>query len=106
MPLYFFHLYDGADWLADEEGIELADAASIPEIAAYQARDVMAADVRIGLLDMNLVVEVDDEWGQRVHILQFADALKIAPGAVGPPRERKKTISASSTRTSHADPRL
>jgi hypothetical protein len=79
MPLYYFHLYDGGEWVSDAEGIELADRAAIEAVALSQARDVMAGDIREGRIDLNLRIVIDDAAGERAHMLCFADALTIAP---------------------------
>jgi len=83
MPLYYFHLYDGCDWVPDTEGIELADDAAVEAAALWQARDVMAGDIREGRIDLNLRIVIDDASGARAHTLSFADALTIAPVSDG-----------------------
>jgi hypothetical protein len=79
MPLYYFHLYDGGEWVSDAEGIELADSAAVEAAALSQARDMMAGDIREGRIDLDVRIVIDDATGARAHMLRFADALTIAP---------------------------
>ncbi len=44
MPLYFFHLINGAESLPDEEGIELADVEAAHDEALAAARELTDAD--------------------------------------------------------------
>ena len=97
MPHYFFHFYDGHEWLIDAEGIEMVDAAAIPAMALYQARDVMAGDIRNGKLDLNQIIEVDDNVGGAVHALPFSEALRLKPLAADPRPDRKRGRSISPT---------
>ena len=98
MPLYYFHLYDGCDWVPDTEGIELADGAAVEAAALSQARDVMAGDIREGRIDLNLRIVIDNALGERTHILRFADALTIEPVSDGDRRRgsrRKRAAPAN-----------
>jgi hypothetical protein len=54
---------------------------AVADKALWQARDCMAEDVRGGRLHLGYRIEVQDEAGQVVHCLDFADALEITPPA-------------------------
>jgi hypothetical protein len=78
MPLYFFHLKDGADVVLDPDGTEMpADA--VAASALRQARDCIAGDVLRGWLDLHYRIEVHSEGGEIVHSLPFEDAVQVAP---------------------------
>ncbi len=78
MQKFFFHLVDSTDRLLDPEGC-LMPPEAIAGAALMQARDCIAGDVQIGLLDLHYRIEVHDEDGAVVHSLSFADALDIVP---------------------------
>jgi hypothetical protein len=77
MPLYFFHLHDSGEWLIDPEGIEVLNEAAVAAKALEQARDVIAADVLQGDLDLESAIAVENETGTVVHFLRFSDAVTI-----------------------------
>jgi hypothetical protein len=52
MPRFYFHISNGQGFIEDEEGIELTDEAAARSNAVAAARDVMAGDLREGLLDL------------------------------------------------------
>ena len=76
MLRYFIHLVDSNDVLLDPEGILLASDA-VEAKALQCARDCMAGDVMQGELDLRYRIEVQDEAGDVVHRLEFADAIRI-----------------------------
>jgi hypothetical protein len=77
MPRYFLHLRDPADELLDPEGVVMPEEA-IAGAALLAARDCMAHDLRSGRLDLRYRIEVQNEKGELVHMLPFADAVSIA----------------------------
>jgi hypothetical protein len=48
MPLYFFHLRDGDDFVLDREGRELEDFEAVARIALREARGIIAEEARVG----------------------------------------------------------
>jgi hypothetical protein len=79
VPLVYFHLRDGTDVLLDPEGRDVADLDAIPQIALHEARAIIAADARDGQILLDQRIDVEDEAGQLVHRLHFADAVTITP---------------------------
>jgi hypothetical protein len=77
MAIYYFHLRDGSDVLLDPEGRELADMEAIIEAALHEARGILAADLQIGRLKLDQMIDVEDKVGEVVHRLRFADAVTI-----------------------------
>jgi hypothetical protein len=41
------------------------------------ARDIMASDVRGGMLDLSSFIEIEDEHHQLLHTLGFEDAVDL-----------------------------
>jgi len=76
MALYFFHLRNHADVLLDPEGRELDDG-RIAKSALAEAREIIAADVRSGSVDLDQMIEVQNSSGTVVHRIAFEDAVRI-----------------------------
>jgi hypothetical protein len=76
MALYYFHLRNHGDVLLDPEGRELEDG-GIARSALAEAREIIAADVRSGSVDLDQVIEVQNSTGAVVHSISFEDAVKI-----------------------------
>lgn len=88
MTTYFFHLRDGTDRVLDPQGRTVGDPADLKTIATAEARALMAQDVLNGTLMLGQRIEVEDEQGQIVCRLDFADAIRILDtdgGNGGPP---------------------
>jgi hypothetical protein len=77
MPRFHFHVCNGTGFVQDEEGQELADIAAARATALVSARDLMAADVRAGELDLASFIEVEDENRQWLFTLMFLDAVDL-----------------------------
>jgi len=76
---YFMHLRDGRDDLLDSEGIELADLEAVRDRVMTSARDVLAGDVRNGVVDLRYRIDAEDEAGVIVYSLPFKHAFSIIP---------------------------
>jgi hypothetical protein len=76
MALYYFHLRNHVDVLLDPEGRELDDR-RIARSALAEAREIIAADVRSGSVDLDQLIEVQNSAGTVVHSISFEDAVKI-----------------------------
>jgi hypothetical protein len=78
MARYFLHLRDGSDEVFDEEGIEYADMDAVRKAVVDSARDVMAGQIRnLGVLDLRFRIDAENETGDKVYTLPFADAISI-----------------------------
>ena len=86
---FFMHICNGNGFVEDEEGRELEgeDAARTEAIAA--ARDVMAGDLRNGMLDLSSFIEVEDEAHELLFTVTFADAVTVT-AAHHPPKRRSR----------------
>ncbi len=77
MPLYYLHISDGAGFVEDEEGQQLADDAAARAQAIAAARDIMAAELREGALDLGTFIEVENEKREWLFTITFAEAVTI-----------------------------
>lgn len=77
MARFFMHVLDGDGWTHDQEGMELSDLAAAMSEALKGGRDLMAAQVLAGTLDLSHMIVVDDENGQEVHRLPFSEAVTV-----------------------------
>ena len=73
MPRFFFHLGDAAGQLKDKEGMDLPDAEAAWFQAVRSVRDLMSADLSIGLCREERRVSVEDESGATVQLIPFAE---------------------------------
>jgi len=73
MPRFFFHLADSATRLTDEEGMELPDAEAAWFQAVRSARELIQADLCLGLSWKDRLVYIEDEAGAPVQQIPFAE---------------------------------
>jgi hypothetical protein len=79
MPRYFLHLRDGSEELLDPEGCVLDSLEALRKAVLVTARDLMAGDMRQGVLDFRFRIDAEDEHGQIVYSLPFKHAVNIIP---------------------------
>jgi hypothetical protein len=79
VPRYFLHLRDGADELLDKEGQELANMEAVRKNVVTAARDVMAGDLRNGVIDLRYRIDAETHAGEIVYTLAFRHAFSTIP---------------------------
>lgn len=77
MARYFFHLRDGTSELLDPEGAEFATLEAMRTAALVTARELIAHDIRDGVLDLRFRLEAESEGGELVYSLPFGSAISI-----------------------------
>ena len=77
MSRFYFHVSNGSGFTEDREGEELADADEARAVATRAAREIMAADVRDGELDLTSLIRVEDQAGVLLFQLEFEHAIKV-----------------------------
>ena len=82
MARFFMHLRDSTDELLDPEGVELADMEAVRKNAMVAARDILAGDLRNGVVDLRYRIDAENETGQIVYTLAFKHAFSIIPELV------------------------
>ncbi len=86
MPRFYMHVCNGTGFVEDQEGVVLPDEATARAKAVEAARDVMAADLRAGELDLSSFIEVEDGDHRYLFTLTFSEAVAIKAAHSG--RER------------------
>jgi hypothetical protein len=76
---YFMHLRDSIDECLDPEGKEFDDMESLRKAVIFTVRDLMAGDIREGIIDFRFRIDAEDESGEIVYSLPFKHALSIVP---------------------------
>lgn len=79
MARYFLHLRDTSDELLDNEGQELVDLEAVRSKVMTAARDVIAGDLRNGLIDLRYRIDAENGEGEIVYTLAFRHAFSIIP---------------------------
>jgi len=74
---YYFHLRDGVERLLDPQGADVDDPAQLARMALKEARAVVAQEALEGEINLQQRIEIEDEGGNLVHSLSFADAVRI-----------------------------
>ena len=79
MTRYFLHLRDSTDEVLDPDGSEFEDMEAVRNAVMVNARDLIAGDVRNGLVDFRYRIDAENESGQIVYSLPFKHAVNIVP---------------------------
>jgi len=77
---YFLHLRNGSDEFIDPEGADLADIEALKKMVMRSVRDLLAGDIRNGVVDLRCRVDAEDGNGVIVYTLPFEHAFSIIPG--------------------------
>ena len=81
MARYFLHLRDSTEQILDPEGQEFGDMDEVRHAVLAAARDLMAGDIRGGVIDLRFRIDAEDANGTIVYRLPFKHALSIIPEA-------------------------
>lgn len=76
MARFRFHVINDID-VPDDEGQEFDSLAAAHLRAVDYARDLAASAVRLGRLDLSHRIEIEDEKGEMLLTVTFADAVEI-----------------------------
>lgn len=79
MARYFLHLRDSVDELIDSDGRDYVNLEALKEAVMITARDLMAGDIRNGIIDLRYRIDAEDAAGSIVYTLPFKHALNIIP---------------------------
>jgi hypothetical protein len=78
MPLYFFHLNECGTVIADPEGSDLPDLDAARKQAEMEARQIMSAEIRQGMLCLGCCIVIHDADDVEVARMPFRDAVSIS----------------------------
>jgi hypothetical protein len=73
------HLRNSTDELLDPEGVELRDMEAVRKNVMTAARDILAGDLRNGVVDLRYRIDAEDGVGKIVYSLSFKHAFSIIP---------------------------
>jgi hypothetical protein len=73
------HLRDGVDECLDPEGQEFQGLEGLRNAVMFTVRDLMAGDIRRGIVDFRFRIDAENEKGDIVYTLPFKHALNIIP---------------------------
>ena len=79
MARFFLHLRDSTDELLDPEGREYADMETLRRAVMTCVRDLMAGDIRDGVVDLRFRIDAETADGVIVYSLPFKHAVSIIP---------------------------
>jgi hypothetical protein len=78
---YFMHLRNSTDELLDPEGVDLKDLEAVRQNVMAAARDILASDLRNGVVDLRFRIDAENDLGAVVYTLPFTHAFSIIPEA-------------------------
>ncbi len=77
MPRFYLHVSDGTLFAEDDEGAEFHDIEAARRAAIVGLRDVMAAELKDGQINMAAFVEIEDENHHLLMTVPFLDAVEV-----------------------------
>ena len=78
MSRFYLHLRDHVDQVLDPEGREFADMAAVIKAVRAGALDTLANELkRGGIIDLRYRIDAENDAGEIVYTLPFADAVTI-----------------------------
>jgi hypothetical protein len=77
LPIYYFHITEGDEFIPDPQGIEQAGLASVHKSAVEAASALIAEAVKKGERDYRGQIDVRNEHGEQVLTLTFACPIHI-----------------------------
>ena len=80
MPRFFLHLYNSIGYVPDDEGQDLSDLDDARGTAVESIRDMVAADVKTGMIHLNGRIEIRDEVGAVLDTVRYTDAVAVHTG--------------------------
>lgn len=83
MAKFYFHLRDSVDELLDPEGTECRcrDLDEVKRKALCTARDLIAGDAHVGVIDLRYRIDVEDSSSEIAHTLPFDRAVMVRRAA-------------------------
>jgi hypothetical protein len=75
----FLHLRDHVDEVLDEEGSDYPNMDAVKAYVLAAARDVMAGDLELGVVDLRCRIDAQNTSGEVVYSLSFKHAVIVIP---------------------------
>lgn len=77
MAHFYLDLTGGNETIEDDDGVELMSLAEARAMAVVAARDIMAADIRAGILNLRLRISILDDERRLLSVVRFDQILLI-----------------------------
>ena len=77
MPIFYFHVYNGAGVAMDDEGQDLPDLAAAHKKAVEGIRSIISEEASAGLIDLTGRLEVADADGNVLLTVQFDETEQL-----------------------------
>jgi hypothetical protein len=78
VPIYFYHLHEGANVIADPEGVLLANENTARAVAHRHIRDLVAGEVKSnGSIGLDRVLQVCNPSDRELFVMRFEEAITI-----------------------------
>lgn len=75
MARFYFNFRNGAEFLEDKDGLDLADVSAARANGILTLRDILAGDVLGGVFNRASAIEVEDADRRAVFTVTLIDAL-------------------------------
>lgn len=91
MPRYYLHVRDGVDEMLDPDGCELPNMDAARKSALVGAREMLSADMKTGVLNLRYRIDIENEMGEIIDTVTFAEAFTCVTES-DPPLFLAKTV--------------
>ena len=75
MGIFYFHLREGDELLADDQGVDLPDVSAARREAELAAREILADAIKSGRDDIPQAFVIADEQGREIDTVLFTIVL-------------------------------
>ncbi len=90
VPRYFMHVCNGDGFTTDEEGVELPDIHATRIAAIEGLREIMASELKDGLLKTASFIEIEEENGELLLTVPFSEAVMVEERSVRDQLKRER----------------
>lgn len=90
MPRFYLHVCNGDGFTPDEEGCDLPDIEAARITAVKGLRDIMASELKDGLLKTASFIEIEDENHRLLMTVSFSEAVAVQEPSVRAMLQRRR----------------
>jgi hypothetical protein len=78
VPRFYFHVCNGSGFTEDREGQELRDESAARKEAVRGLRDMTAAEMMRGEMNLGSFIEIEDENRNLLMTIEFDEAVRVS----------------------------
>lgn len=78
MPRFYLHVCNGGGFAEDQDGQDFRDAEEAYTEAVRGLRDLMAAELKRGEINLGSFVEIENEQRELVRTVDFNEAVRVS----------------------------